>query len=112
MNAQLNLGLSALPATRRTDNAASHHAEERQNDDGWRNHDGKLVLLGFYAHPLATTKELAQLTGLDRHKVGKRAPDLLKCGYLERINGRDGWRWQLTSAGLAMVARINGHNNS
>lgn len=97
-------------ATRRTDNAASHRAEERQNASGWRLHDSKLVLLGFYSHGGATTKELSELCGLDRHMVGRRATDLLRNGFLDRVDGKDGWRWSVTSKGLAEVARINGRN--
>lgn len=98
------------PATRSTDNGASHRAEERQNASGWRLHDSKLVLLGFYAHSGTTTKELSVLCGLDRHMVGRRAKDLLTKRWVDRIEGQDGWRWTLTAKGLSEVAKINGRN--
>lgn len=94
------------PATRARDNAASHRAEAKQD----KHHDAKRVLLGFYAHPTTTTKELSGLTGLDRYMVARRAPDLWRNGYLDRVDGNDGWRWTLTAKGLAEVSRQNGFN--
>lgn len=98
------------PASRRSDNRASHRAEAKQKKSGWMLHDAQLVLLGFYSHPATTTKELSSLCGLDRHMVGRRAKTLLDNGLVDRIDGDDGWRWTLTTKGLAEVAKINGRN--
>lgn len=97
------------PAARRTDNAASHRAEERTNKS-WRQHDIDLVVMALYAWGNITSKDLAGNTGLDRHMVARRLPDLLKNGLAERVDSQEGWRWSLTLKGVAQVARINGRN--
>jgi len=84
--------LSKVPASRSTDNAASYRAEELQNASGVRGRNQRLILDAFLKYPMTTTKELSDLTGLDRYMVARRAPDLYPV-YLDRVNGPQGYRW-------------------
>lgn len=123
MNHQLELTLKTRrPASRSRDRGGSLAAEEYLNLSGKRQDQLRRILLGFYAHPGTTTKQLAELTGMDRHMVARRAPDLmpstrkdgltgpLLVDLLEREDKPDGWRWRLSPAGLAMVHLVNGYN--
>lgn len=105
------LDLHFPPASHAWDSQAAHRADERQNASGKKLHDTTLVLKGLYAHANVTSKRLAELCGFDRHMAGRRLPDLMHNGLVDRVEDKqEGWRWSLTSKGLAAVAQLNGHN--
>lgn len=105
------LDLLFPPASHREDSRAAHRADERQNASGKKLHDTTLVLKGLYAWPNTTSKRLAELCGFDRHMAGRRLPDLMHNGLVDRVEDpAEGWRWSLTAKGLAEVSRQNGFN--
>jgi len=89
---QLTL-LSDQPASRRTDNSASKAAEARQNASGRRASDQRKVLEAVKKYPGRTSKELAEIAGLERYMTARRLPDLLDAKLVTRLNGENGWRW-------------------
>lgn len=97
--------LVQTPASRATDGYGSTDAEERINANGNRARNQRMVLRAFIKHPGATTKEIAQLEGLDRTEVGRRTPELAEI-YLHRIKPPPGTprdqrelRWTPTELG-------------
>lgn len=102
--------------TRNSDGLGSVDAEELQNSSGARATDQRKVLLGFQAHSLATTKELADLCNLDRVMVARRASDLLNGGLLRRCKGvgkgNREWRWYLTDFGKTIAGKIGDRGRS
>ncbi len=91
MTQQLSL-LSKVPASRRTDNAASYRAEERQNKSGQRATDQHRCLEAVRQHPGCTSKELAEITGIDRYILARRLPDLHPV-HVMRIDTPEGYSW-------------------
>ena len=91
MNEQLPL-LSKIPASRRTDNAASYRAEEQQNKSGRRATDQHKALEAVRAHPACTSKELATITGLNRYMLARRLPDLYPV-HVWRVDSKKGYLW-------------------
>lgn len=102
-------------ATRNTDGPGSSDAEELQNSTETRANDQRKVLLGFKAHSLATSKELAALCNLDRVMVARRASDLFTGGLLSRVKGvgrgNREWRWYLTEFGHTIAGKIGGKHS-
>lgn len=70
------LDLPSDPLSRNTDPAASFRAAEEETRSGRRTADKRRVLEALSLHECATSKELARITGLDRHMVARRLPDL------------------------------------
>ncbi len=71
------------PRARRTDALSSHRAA-----DGITPHLSKQrreVWEALKAHPGRSTKSLAEVSGLDRHMVGRRMGELEQRGYAKRI---------------------------
>ena len=101
----MNQPLVKTPASRATDGYGSTDAEARINASGTRARDQRTVLRAFIKHPGATTKEIAELEGLDRYMVGRRTPELAET-YLHRIKPPPGTprdqrelRWMPTELG-------------
>lgn len=103
--------LVRTPASRAKDGLGSADAEARINKNGKRARDQRQVLRGFIAHPMTTTKELADLTGMDRYVVGRRAPELAEY-FLHKAEpppgtakGKREFRWMATEAGKRVAAK-------
>lgn len=75
MNEQMTL-LSRTPASRAGDPSSSHDAEAEINRTGQRASQQHRVLAAVRRYPGRTSAELARLTGMDRHMVAKRLPEL------------------------------------
>ena len=71
----------ASPRSRNTDPASSHEAATRQKQ-GRADSDGMAVLACVKTMPGATSAELSQFYGLDRHMTARRLPDLKERGLV------------------------------
>lgn len=103
--------LVRTPMSRAGDGYGSTDAEARIMANGAVARDQRQVLLGFIKHPGTTTKELAELMGLDRHMVGRRTPQLAET-FLHRMKPPPGtprdkreFRWMATEAGKRVAAK-------
>lgn len=102
-------GPARQPArARRGDNAASHRAADELERSGRAEKQKLSVLRGIAARPGATTKELAAFAGLDRHLVGRRMPELVAQGYVERWESKDGFRHRMTTRGWDALEQLEG----
>lgn len=72
------------PASRSTDPESSREAEQHMNDSGERDRQRQRVLEAVREHSGLTTKHLAQRTGMDRHMVARRMPELERQGLVRR----------------------------
>ena len=72
------------PLAHRSDPLTSFAAGERFERSGRLRGQMLLVLLGLRKWSGKTSAELAQLTGLDRHAVARRLPNLSSRGLVER----------------------------
>lgn len=88
------------PAARTTDPESSHEADRHMDASGKRECQQRAVLEAVRANSGLTSKHLAQRTGLDRHMVGRRLPELERDGLVRRgpvVNdpddGRQGVTW-------------------
>lgn len=81
-----NLFGGLAPLHRRTDPPSSKEAAHKQVSSG--RHDAQLVavLHGVEEYPGRTSRELAELTEMDRYMVARRLPDLNKMSRV--IRGR------------------------
>lgn len=87
------------PRARRTDPDSSHRAAtaitphlSSQRQQVWE---------ALRKHPSRTTKSLAEVSGLDRHMVGRRMKELESRGYANRVerDGRDDLWFALEGTG-------------
>lgn len=80
---------------RRTDPMSSHRAAQAIVKSGARKRQADAVLEALRSFDGSTTRELAELAGLDRYMVGRRMPELAREGRVKRVeffDGRD-CRW-------------------
>lgn len=80
---------------RRTDPMSSHRAARAIVKSGARKRQADAVLEALRCYDGSTTRELAELAGLDRYMVGRRMPELAREGRVKRVeffDGRD-CRW-------------------
>ncbi|MGK2898589.1 MAG: hypothetical protein ACSLE9_07860 [Burkholderiaceae bacterium] len=77
-------GVTAFPASRRTDPASSHIAERNIGRRKIRGGQSLHVLELVQAHPGHTATELAALPEcrIDRITVSRRLPDVMHAGYI------------------------------
>lgn len=66
------------PASRSTDPETSHEAEDALTRSGQRAAQMAAAEEAVRQHPGRTSKRLAIVTGMDRHMLGRRLPDLEK----------------------------------
>lgn len=80
---------------RRTDGGGSRQAAERVVRSGQMARQHREVLDALRRHPGLTSRELADRTGLDRHMLGRRLPELAAAGSArrEQPGGEREWRW-------------------
>lgn len=64
-----------LPA-RNTDPETSHEAARHMVDSGARRAQQQRVAAAVRKHPGLTSRELAEVAGMDRHMVARRLPEL------------------------------------
>ena len=86
--------LFTTPRARRSDPLSSHAAADKMERSGKLNRQCDQVLEAVREHPGSTSRELHALTGLDRHMVARRLPDLEKRGLVGRtVVGSKAVRW-------------------
>ena len=73
------------PRARRTDADSSHAAADQLERSGRAAAQLQAVLDAVRRHGGSTSKELAELAGLDRHLVGRRLPELAAQGLVHRV---------------------------
>ncbi len=73
----------AEPIARNVDPGTSHLSAEYLTESGKRDAQKRLVLDAVINYPNMTSRELAEITGIDNEVFHKRLPDLR----------RDGWLW-------------------
>lgn len=86
---QLDIWFSDVPAfprARRTDPSSSHDAATMVEDLGIAKAQAQRVLDALRRFPMATSKELSKLAGLDRVMVARRLPELAKAGIVDRYD--------------------------
>ncbi|MGB0972282.1 MAG: MarR family transcriptional regulator [Mycobacterium sp.] len=88
------------PTTRTTDPESSHEADRHMDVSGKRECQQRAVLEAVHAHSGLTSKHLAQRTGLDRHMLARRLPELERANLVRRGpmvsdpgDGRQGVTW-------------------
>ncbi|HDZ14870.1 hypothetical protein LCGC14_1109560 [marine sediment metagenome] len=74
------------PVSRRTDPLSSKQAEKEINGNGLRNRQQEVVFQAVRKYPNHTSKELCAITGIDRHVVARRLPELFKRGPSRKCN--------------------------
>ncbi len=72
------------PAARSTDPATSHAAAREVTRNGVRDGQARAVLEALHGNPGSTTAELAKRSGIDRHAVARRMPELEKLELVRR----------------------------
>lgn len=77
-----------LPRARRNDGDGSHAAADALERSGRAAQQLSDVLDAVRKHTGSTSRELAALTGLDRHLVGRRLPELAAKGLIHRVSIR------------------------
>lgn len=70
---------------RRSDGDGSHDAADALESSGRAAAQLEAVLEAVQQHSGSTSRELAALTGLDRHLVGRRLPELAAHGLIDRV---------------------------
>ena len=85
--------LFGIAAARTTDNEASHVAAEQVESSGVADRQRDQCLVAVRNWPGRTSKELARLSGLERHMLGRRLPELERRGEIRR----DGSPWRCYS---------------
>ena len=96
---------------RHTDPASSAQADAEQKASGRRQRNLDRVLELLAAHPQSTSRELSEVSGMDRHEVARRTADLKRLGLAmhtsrpreDRAGGRPGVAWMLTNLGRESV---------
>jgi DNA-binding MarR family transcriptional regulator len=74
-----------LPRARRADSDGSHMAADALERSGRAARQLAETLEAVRRYPRRTSRELADLAGLDRHAVGRRLPELETIGRVRRI---------------------------
>ncbi len=99
---QLHLFSDNAPIHRATDPATSKQASRTYTKTGQRDSDKQRVLAAVVQYPNRTSKELAQLTGIDRHLLAKRLPDLRADGRVQNgetrvcsVSGNGAMTWEV-----------------
>lgn len=108
---------SFAPASRRTDPASSHLAEQEINKSGARQRQCDIVLWCVLRRNGATAKELAReaarrgIKDVDSYAFSRRLPDLEKKGLVQRgvlreclVGGRRSVTWWPTDKGVSLPA--------
>ena len=85
---QTQLPLIATPASRTTDPASSHLAEQEHNASGNRQRQQQIVLELVKRYPNRTTMELAVLSHRCRYMIGRRVSELESAGLIHRTGSR------------------------
>lgn len=68
---------------RRADPVTSHQAADHVEATGQAQREAAIVLRALRDFPGHTSRELAELAGLDRHLVARRLPELRDAGHAE-----------------------------
>lgn len=90
------------PAARATDPESSHLAAEEITESGVRQQQIGQAITAVRDHPGSTSRELAELTGLDRYMLGRRLSDAAATGAI-RKGGKDEMRVCQVSNRLALT---------
>lgn len=90
--------MSAL--ARNTDISTSHDAAEFVKSSGLQKDQQAQAAAAVKLHPGVTSMQLSKITGLDRHMLGRRLPELLKAEQVWRgpnvpcpVSGRSACTW-------------------
>lgn len=75
-------------AARRTDPASSHAAADEHEKSGKAATRRARLENAVYANPGKTSKELAEITGLERHEASRRLPEIERMGAIHRREAR------------------------
>lgn len=78
------------PRARREDPLSSHAAADALERSGRGAAQMTATLRAIAEHPGRTTRELAEITGLDRYMLGRRAADLARAGRIRRTEETPG----------------------
>lgn len=73
------------PRARRSDADGSHAAADALERSGRAAAQLQAVLDATRLHPGSTSRQLAAISGLDRHLVGRRLPELAYRGLVDRV---------------------------
>lgn len=94
MTAQLSLLPGDKPArARRCDPVSSHQAADEAERSGLIASQAEQTLAAVRAHPGRTSREIAERSGLDRHMVARRLPELEVTGKVWSDPRPSGKRW-------------------
>ena len=81
-------------AARRTDPASSHAAADEHEKSGKAATHRARLENAVYANPGKTSKELAEIAGLERHEAARRLPEIERMGGVRRQeNGKAETTW-------------------
>jgi len=81
-----------VPNWRHSDPGSSEAAGLKVEGTGRAARQRQQALRAVWEHPGHTSKELAQLTGMDRYALARRLPELLRTGCVERTEDGE-CRW-------------------
>lgn len=95
---QLTIDLSYLrpgPQARATDPASSHLAADRLERSGRGRTHREALYVAVCEHPGMTSRELAAITGLERHEAARRLPELVAAGRVvaRKVPGKELTYW-------------------
>lgn len=76
------------PASRAADPETSYLAERHINSSGLRGHQQRQAAAAVRCYPGRTSAELAEMTGIDRHRLAKRLPEAETAGAVRRGDKR------------------------
>ena len=110
-----HIGPVATPASRRDDPESSHQAEAEHTQTGRRADQQRQAAEAVRRWPGRTSSELARLSGIDRHALGRRLPEIeagegpgeiLRAGERrDPETGRRGVRWWPVELAAGRMAR-------
>ena len=110
-----HIGPVATPASRRDDPESSHQAEAEHTQTGRRADQQRQAAEAVRRWPGRTSSELARLSGMDRHALGRRLPEIeagegpgqiLRAGERrDPETGRSGVRWWPVEVAAEHMAR-------
>ena len=72
------------PASKSGDPITSYLAEQHVNRAGIRSHQQRQAAAAVSCYPGRTSAELAEITGIDRHRLAKRLPECETAGAVRR----------------------------